>query len=455
MIAQIGIIRGKFRRNLWDYCHNISRRYQQYPGHRQELTFRMGTFGMSLAQFLEDRKGGVAPLLGILAIPLLGMVGAAVDYSRANSARTAMQAAADSTALLIVKDMTRQSGGDPSEGAPSYFHANFSRPDVQISQVSATGTSGGGNNAVLVSVRGSVNAMMLGVLGISTINLNVASSTSSSFDGNGCVLALDKEASGAYTSQGSTAVALNGCSLYDNSAHSQALTVGGSAKVSALSVGVVGGITPGSSAGLSADLGISTGISPVEDPYKDVEPPSAGACTQNNLHVNTSTTLDPGVYCGGIAIHSGATVRLNPGVYYLDGGDLVVNGSAGVIGNGVTLIFTSKNRNGFATAAISGNATVELTAPGYGPTAGIVMFGDRRIPKGTAFKLTGGASQSFGGAIYLPTATVNYSGGNGSSMGCTQLIGGMVNFSGNSNLAVNCSSYRTKQFGVYRIRLVS
>jgi hypothetical protein len=67
----------------------------------------------------------------------------------------------------------------------------------------------------------------------------------------------------------------------------------------------------------------------------------------------------------------------------------------------------------------------------------------------------GGASQNIGGAIYLPTATINFSGGNATSTSCTQIIGGIVNFSGNSDLAINCSSYQTKPFGVWIIKLDS
>src|SRR4030081_2721756 len=36
------------------------------------------------------------------------------------------------------------------------------------------------------------------------------------------------------------------------------------------------------------------------------------------------------------------------------------------------------------------SATVNLTPPISGSTAGIVVFGDRRIPVGTAFKFNGG-----------------------------------------------------------------
>ena len=51
-------------------------------------------------------------------IPMIGAIGAAVDYSRANSARTAMQAALDSTALILSKDaQTLTTGAAQRQGA--------------------------------------------------------------------------------------------------------------------------------------------------------------------------------------------------------------------------------------------------------------------------------------------------------------------------------------------------
>ena len=40
----------------------------------------------------------------LATIPMIGLVGAAVDYSRGNSAKAAMQAAVDSTALMLSKE---------------------------------------------------------------------------------------------------------------------------------------------------------------------------------------------------------------------------------------------------------------------------------------------------------------------------------------------------------------
>src|SRR5262249_51019096 len=124
-------------------------------------------------------------------------------------------------------------------------------------------------------------------------------------------------------------------------------------------------------------------------------------------------------------------------------------------GDGVTLIFTSQNKNGFGTATINGNANINLTPPKTGPTAGIVIFADRRMPAGSTFKLNGGSTQYLGGAIYVPTGTINFSGGAATSSSCTQIIGDVVNFTGNSSLALNCTNYGTKPFSAPIVKITS
>src|SRR5947207_2829347 len=49
------------------------------------------------SRFLRDHRGSVAPMFAIAVIPVIGLTGAAIDYSRANSVRTGMQAAIDAT----------------------------------------------------------------------------------------------------------------------------------------------------------------------------------------------------------------------------------------------------------------------------------------------------------------------------------------------------------------------
>ena len=153
--------------------------------------------------------------------------------------------------------------------------------------------------------------------------------------------------------------------------------------------------------------------------------------------------------------NANADVTLNPGIYYPDGGSLHVNGGATINGNGVTLVFTKKNSNGWADATINGNANINLTPPKTGPTAGIVIFGDRAMPVGTTFKFNGGATQYLGGAIYTPTGAIDFSGGAGTSTSCTQIIGDTIKFTGNSGLAIDCSKYNTKPFSSMVTRIVS
>ena len=274
--------------------------------------------------------------------------------------------------------------------------------------------------------------------------------------GTGCTLSLDPTASGATTVKGSAQVTLNGCNMYDDSnSPTAALSVNGSATVSAQAVDVVGGISGTSNITVSQAQDIATDQAYWPDPYANTQFPSPpSGCDHNNFSVKSTKTLDPGVYCGGMSLNAGSVVTLNPGTYYLDRGSLQVNGGASLTGTGVTLVFTSSTGQNYATATINGGATVNLTAPTSPPYAGIAIFGDRNMPTGTGFKFDGGASMTIGGAIYIPKGAIDFAGGANTSSGCTQLIGDTLNFTGNSNLAINCSGYKTKPIGTSLAKLV-
>ena len=78
----------------------------------------------------------------------------------------------------------------------------------------------------------------------------------------------------------------------------------------------------------------------------------------------------PGTYCGGITVNGNATITLEPGTYYINGGDLTFNGNSTVqcdcvaAGSGVTFVFTNQGGNGqTGTVTMNGNTTINLTAP--------------------------------------------------------------------------------------------
>ena len=79
-------------------------------------------------RFRSHEGGNVAIIFCLSLIPICGFVGAAIDYSRASSARVAMQAAVDSAALMLSKELAKDptmSTGTATQKANDYFNALF------------------------------------------------------------------------------------------------------------------------------------------------------------------------------------------------------------------------------------------------------------------------------------------------------------------------------------------
>jgi Putative Flp pilus-assembly TadE/G-like/von Willebrand factor type A domain len=85
---------------------------------------------MILTRFWRNGDGGVAPFLALAAIPLMGFVAMAIDYSRASSVRTSFQAALDATALMLSKDANGLEPAQVAAKASGYFNALFQRPEA-------------------------------------------------------------------------------------------------------------------------------------------------------------------------------------------------------------------------------------------------------------------------------------------------------------------------------------
>ena len=91
---------------------------------------------MIIRQFLNDTAAGAAPFLALSLIPLMGFTGAAVDYSRANATKAALQTAVDSTGLILSKEAQNLTGAALSSRITEVFNAQFSRADAQNVAVS-------------------------------------------------------------------------------------------------------------------------------------------------------------------------------------------------------------------------------------------------------------------------------------------------------------------------------
>jgi Flp pilus assembly protein TadG len=58
----------------------------------------------ALGAFCIERGGNVAIIFALASLPIIAGVGFAVDYSRANSVKVALQQALDATALMLSKE---------------------------------------------------------------------------------------------------------------------------------------------------------------------------------------------------------------------------------------------------------------------------------------------------------------------------------------------------------------
>jgi Flp pilus assembly protein TadG len=86
---------------------------------------------MMLARFFKDRKGGVAPLLALSLVPIMGAVATSIDYSRAATVRSAMQSALDATGLILSKTAKDFDASTRDQKATEYFNAVFHHPEAK------------------------------------------------------------------------------------------------------------------------------------------------------------------------------------------------------------------------------------------------------------------------------------------------------------------------------------
>ncbi|MBN9039739.1 MAG: hypothetical protein BGP05_22495 [Rhizobiales bacterium 62-47] len=133
-------------------------------------------------QFAGDKQGNIAMLFAIALVPMLAMVGAAVDYSRANAARTSIQSALDTTALMISKDAAANPNLSPDDIqglAKKYFAALYHNKDAPNVTVAATFAANSGSVGSTVSVTGygTMRTDFMKVVNIPEIEINTSSKT--------------------------------------------------------------------------------------------------------------------------------------------------------------------------------------------------------------------------------------------------------------------------------------
>lgn len=138
-------------------------------------------FRGAVRRFTRADQGNIAVIFAIACVPLISFVGAAVDYSRLSAARSTLQAALDSTALMVSKDLT--AGVITTSGintaAQNYFTSLYTPKGATINPISVTYTPGSGNttSTVLITGSGSLTTDFMKIAGFPTLPFNASSTT--------------------------------------------------------------------------------------------------------------------------------------------------------------------------------------------------------------------------------------------------------------------------------------
>ena len=130
-------------------------------------------------RFAGANQGNIAVIFAIALLPLISFVGAAVDYSRLNAARSSVQAAVDSTALMVSKDVNAGviTADQVQATAQSYFTALYTGREAALNPVTAVYTVGSGSttSTVAVTAGGSITTDFMKVAGFPHLGFNTSS----------------------------------------------------------------------------------------------------------------------------------------------------------------------------------------------------------------------------------------------------------------------------------------
>jgi len=315
-----------------------------------------------LETFRLDKGGNTAVTFALLLVPMVGAVGAAVDYSQANSMKAAMQAAADATSLALVTQAGSLTDTQINSKASSYFLANFNRPQARNVSVSASYNSS--SATLTINASASATTSFLGAMGMHTVALSATSSATTAGRMYAvCVMITNP-------TDGHTERTANGAGLVFNNCMNQVNTDNWDA-VQADDNSYIRGTNSDNCLVGNIHFG---DVTPAKDPtcthFPDpfasyAMPASASSCdygwlgsmgpkpqnqpARKNITTN-GAVLTPGTYCQGLQVKgSGVTsVTFSPGVYIINGGVLDVEGPSSsnllnVTATGVTILFTGSN----------------------------------------------------------------------------------------------------------------
>jgi len=156
--------------------------------------FKIASLIEAIRRFGEDRRGNVLVMTGLAIVPLMGVVGVSVDYSRASNVRQALSSAIDAASLMAARDAQKLSDADLKTRIDGWIRDNLP-PEAKADFTGATVTIDRTARTIQIAANANVPATIARVIG--TQYMPVGSSTQSTWGTNKIELALALDNTGS------------------------------------------------------------------------------------------------------------------------------------------------------------------------------------------------------------------------------------------------------------------
>jgi hypothetical protein len=390
-----------------------------------------------------DARGSIAINGAIALSVVMLLIGSGLDYGQATNQRSKLQTAVDTAAFAAARELGMSDA--KRENVSAIVEAVIA--GVIKSQVTGTIGSPALETVVRdqpleveVTARQMTTPFFGNAFGLAPRMLKVQAVARIVGRPNICVLALDGSANGAISLEKNARVTGQNCAVYSNSLSTNAIKSKNSAVLSASLICAAGGKDGAPGNFTPAPL---TDCPTFEDPLAGRPEPSVGNCvSQTPVVVTSRRTLNPGTYCGGLEIGSGADVTLQPGIYIIKDGPFKVLDGGRVTGSGVGLFLTGDN----SLLNIARVSSIDLEAPTSGPMAGLLMFEARNQSNAAIHKILSDDARNLLGTIYLSRGRLHVDANNpiADKSAYTAIIARVLTLYGGPNLVLNSNYHMTE-----------
>ena len=364
----------------------------------------------------RNRRGAVLALLAIFLVAIFGCAALSVDLGRLHQERAKLQfaadAAADAAGLTLHDKMDVDKGLDTDGSARASALAialenGYGADRVTVHIPPQTGPNRAKPGYAEVYINSQIDGTFSSIFGTFKLNAKArAVGAGTMIDSQAGLLVTEpSKKKGALKIKGKSSLIDVTADIVVNSVSKKSVSVGKKGSIKANHLTTSGGIDQKKRGYIEAK--ITTGATPTPDPLATVlSPPAKGVSRKQNDFVKTKNKqetydLQPGTY-PELKFDSDDIVHMQPGIYYVDGGEISFNGSSSLLAPGVTIYSNSKKTVKFKT-----NGSIQMSPSTSGPLKGVSMYFNPTKKGKVQFAKSG--SYQMSGIIYAPKSEIKFS----------------------------------------------